>query len=152
MRWSLGPLLVVPMAALAVVLVRRRFTLVTVRGDSMLPVLADGDRVLVRRARLDQVRRRQVVVVQTPDQDFNWPPPGQAGARLWMIKRAAALPGEPLPAAFRPRPAGLGDGLVPAGKLVVLGDNASASFDSREMGYVPGERLLGTVVRRVSHP
>jgi hypothetical protein len=39
--------------------------------------------------------------------------------------------------------------LVPPGKLVVLGDNAAWSHDSRQIGYIPGERLLGTVVSRI---
>lgn len=71
-------------------------------------------------------------------------PSGRDLHREWMIKRAA-IPGDPLPAGL---PAMLaGDAQVPAGKLVVLGDNSKSSIDSRSLGYVPGDRLLG-----VGHP
>ena len=61
-----------------------------------------------------------------------------------MIKRAVAVPGEPVPEQSR-----LADAVVPAGRLVVLGDNLPASLDSRGFGYVPAERVLGIVVRRL---
>jgi len=32
---------------------------------------------------------------------------------------------------------------------VLLGDNAQASADSRDFGYVPAERLFGIIVRRI---
>jgi signal peptidase I len=40
---------------------------------------------------------------------------------------------------------------VPAGKLVVLGDNTARSLDSREIGYIPAERLLGVMLRPLGH-
>ena len=40
--------------------------------------------------------------------------------------------------------------VVPAGALVVLGDNAARSDDSRRYGYVPAKRLVGTVMRTLS--
>lgn len=45
-----------------------------------------------------------------------------------------------------------GDARVPAGKLVVLGDNPESSMDSRSLGYVPGDRLLGVVTRPLVLP
>jgi signal peptidase I len=39
---------------------------------------------------------------------------------------------------------------VPAGTLVVLGDNPHASMDSRFFGPVPADRLLGVVLRPMS--
>ncbi|WP_255950028.1 S26 family signal peptidase [Streptomyces odontomachi] len=41
-------------------------------------------------------------------------------------------------------------GHVPPGRLVLLGDNPGVSFDSRHLGCLPCERVLGTVVRRLS--
>ena len=61
-----------------------------------------------------------------------------------MIKRVAAVAGEPVPHGI-PVP----DAVVPDGKLVLLGDNADASFDSRVAGYFSADRLLGGVVRRM---
>jgi len=122
-------------ATAAWAVLRRRFVAVTVEGLSMRPTLAPGDRVLVRRARLDAVRPGQIVVLGNPD---------------LMIKRVVAVPGDPVPDLGATGVAGSGERTVPPGKLVVLGDNPAFSLDSRRLGYLPGERLLGVVVRRLS--
>jgi signal peptidase I len=142
--WRFGLGLAVAGALLAAMALRKAFVLVTVTGDSMWPTLMPGDRVLVRRARLARVRRGQVVVVEAPDAGGYRPVPAPGAG--WMIKRVAAVPGDPRPSAILP--AGT-DPLVPSGKLVVLGDNPAWSHDSRHIGYIPGDRLLGVVVRPI---
>ncbi len=129
---------------------RRRIAVVTVSGSSMQPTLKSGDRVLIRRARFGQLRAGQVVVIERPRQDKGvagllprWPP----ARRGWMIKRVAALPGEPPPTAVLTAMARSAEPVVPAGKLVVLGDNAARSLDSRHFGYIPAERVLGVMIR-----
>jgi signal peptidase I len=133
---------------------RRRFALVTVIGPSMQPALTAGDRVLVRRARISDLRAGQIVVFEKPGDDGAWvmePPGWPVGRREWMIKRVAAIPGDPVPDAIMSAPAHTAEPAVPAGKLVVLGDNAALSLDSREIGYIPAERLLGVVLRPLAH-
>jgi len=138
-----GALLAVP-AALAA---RWMFTLVTVTGDSMRPALAEGDRVLVLRARLGRLRAGHVVVLEAPGTGgYEATAPGGGE---WIIKRVAAVPGELTPPGSLPAADGPPGTRVPPGKLVVLGDNAVWSHDSRQIGYIPGDRLLGVVVRRV---
>jgi signal peptidase I len=139
-------------AMVGVILARRRFAVVTVEGASMLPTLAAGDRVLVRRARLGQLRVGQVVVAEAPDWDRDWSTSlaSPAARREWLIKRVAAVPGDPRPTACLPETTGPVEGCVPKGRFVVLGDNAVVSYDSRQMGYFTGDRLLGIVVRRMS--
>lgn len=124
---------------------RRRYVLVTVEGTSMAPTLSDGDRVLVRRRRVDQVTTGDVVVLEPPLTPAGFGPPGRDG-RQWNIKRAVALPGDPVPP-------GIGDGVdrVPAGALVVLGDNID-SVDSRQRGFFDADRLLGVALRRLGGP
>lgn len=153
--------LVVLLAA-GVRLVRSTLAVVEVAGPSMRPALSSGDRVLVRRARRGGLRSGLVVVIEQPDvagrwrQDPpRWPPRGR---RDWLIKRVAALPGDPMPPGV-PRPGGAGgrgpaalgaeadDGLVPPGMFVVLGDNAACSLDSRVIGCIPADRLIGVMVR-----
>ena len=138
---------VVPLAGCAVVLLaggltvlRRRFVVVAVTGDSMLPTLRPGDRVLVRRVPLHRVDRGQLVVVANPHDLPSLPdnPP-------WLVKRAAALPGDPVP----PELGGDGDARVPPGKLLILGDNRGRSYDSRRAGYFTAEGLLGVVIRTI---
>lgn len=149
-RYLLWPL---ACALLAGLVLRRRFTAVTVTGDSMMPALAPGDRVLVRQVRLGQLRRGQVVVMEMPGLagDRARPLHSPARHREWAIKRVAAVPGDPRPAYCQPETADPPERLVPPGKLVVIGDNAAWSQDSRQLGYFPGDRLLGVVLRRLAH-
>jgi type IV secretory pathway protease TraF len=63
-----------------------------------------------------------------------------------MIKRVAAVPGEPVPEAVWPAVAAIGGQSVPAGSLVVLGDNTADSKDSRTIGYIPADRVLGVML------
>jgi signal peptidase I len=122
---------------------RRSLVLVTVEGPSMEPTLRTGDQVLVRRAALRSVRAGDVVVLGP-----GAPPAiGFAGGHRWIVKRAVAVPGDPVPReldalADVPEPA------VPAGRLVLLGDGP-VSADSRAYGYFGAELLLGVVVRRL---
>jgi signal peptidase I len=120
--------------------VRRLFLVVTVDGASMRPAFADGERVLVRRTAGDRVRRGQVVL-------FADGPPGRVAAHRYLIKRVAAVAGDAVPDDF----AGVvPPGRVPAGRILVLGDNRPVSVDSRAFGYLPVELLVGRVIRRLA--
>ncbi|KOV84576.1 hypothetical protein ADL03_16860 [Nocardia sp. NRRL S-836] len=125
------------MGGACVVLARRRWLVVTVRGVSMEPTYRSGDRLLVRRSRLAAVRAGQVVVVQVEAGRGD-----PTGGRL--VKRAVAVPGDPVPAAM-PVP----DPVVPSGRLLVLGDNLARSNDSRRLGYLPAAALIGVVLRPI---
>ena len=133
-------------AGLAVIVIlRRRYAVVTVEGTSMQPTLHEGDRVLVRKTGIGQLRRGQVVVASDP---------GRTGRpqRRWLIKRVVAVPGDLRPAAWLPATADPGERLVPRKKFVVLGDNRPVSYDSRQIGYFCADRLLGIAVRRIGQP
>jgi signal peptidase I len=155
--FGLGALALLSMLAISAVFVgalRRRIAIVAVVGPSMQPTLIAGDRVLVRRATIDEVRTGQIIVFEKPDGDGTWatePLRWPVGRREWMIKRVAAVPGDPLPAAMASATACTTEPSVPAGKLVVLGDNADRSFDSRKIGFIPAERLLGVMLRPLWH-
>ena len=115
---------------------RRRYLTVTVDGPSMLPAYRPGERLLVRRATSGAaLRPGQVVVVG-----------GQPG---WVVKRVAAVPGDPVPGDVAPALRGDQSTRVPAGRLVLLGDNPGQSYDSRQLGYFRTDRLLGVVLRRM---
>ncbi|MGW0588454.1 S26 family signal peptidase [Streptosporangium sp. NPDC002607] len=98
----------------------------------------EGERVLVRRAPLAGVRPGQVVVVE------DLVPSGR-----WIIKRAAAVPGDPVPGEVAAAAGAAPGSRVPADCLVLLGDNPAAGADSRRFGYIPVGRLLGVVSRRL---
>jgi len=123
----------------ALVWVRSRFIAVRVVGTSMEPTLREGAWVLVRRVPLRRVRRGQVVVFAPLHRI------GAAEDPPWLIKRVAALPGDPMPAGVRSP-----DELVPPGQFAVLGDNTQRSYDSRTGGLFPAGALLGVAVRVLS--
>ena len=97
---------------------------VSVKGLSMAPTLLPGDHLLVRPAR--SLRRGDLVVVKDPDAQGRW-----------VVKRVAALPGQHVTVDGRRLQAGSG--------LVVLGDNAERSTDSRHYGAVPLDAVHGRV-------
>jgi signal peptidase I len=139
--YGAGPLLLLLLAAVAVDRLRRRWVLIDVRGPSMEPTHSHGDRVVVRRARPGVVTTGSVVVVRQPGSNGGRP----VGARSrWMIKRVAAVAGQAVPPGVPES-----DALVPRGKLVLLGDNAEQSVDSRLLGYFSTAEVLGHVVRTV---
>lgn len=118
---------------------RRRLLVVTVRGVSMEPTYSAGDRLLVRRSRLEAVRTGQVVVVRVAGAAM---PGDPTDGRL--VKRAVAVPGDPVPAHIPVR-----ERVVPDGRLVVLGDNAARSNDSRRLGFIPADAVIGVVLRPI---
>jgi signal peptidase I len=142
---------------------RRRFIVVTVTGVSMAPTLAPGDRLLVRRTRLSQVRAGQIAVIDIED-DYDLDEGAPAVRGPWrcqrlMIKRVAAIPGHLVPAACQgspvpswPTSVPSWPTRVPAGTFIVLGDNPSLSYDSRQAGPIAGELLVGVAVRWISAP
>ncbi|MGW4685616.1 S26 family signal peptidase [Streptomyces sp. NPDC004244] len=128
---------------------RRSLVVVTVHGLSMQPTYQHGDRVLVRRGHVPG--RGGIVVVERPATGApHWAgpaaglgsPAGGVDTRAWLIKRVAAVPGDPAPAPHATR-------AVPADALYLLGDHARVSFDSRQFGFFPYERVLGSVLRKL---
>ncbi|MFG1701369.1 S26 family signal peptidase [Nonomuraea sp. NPDC049309] len=123
---------------------RRGLVVVQVSGVSMAPTFLPGDRVLVRRT--SAVRRGQVIVFEsTRPGGWGTGPPGPP----WAIKRVTALPGDPVPDDVAKAAKAEPGEPVPEGALVVVGDGPS-SADSRVYGYLPADRVLGVVVRRLS--
>ncbi|MFJ1551423.1 S26 family signal peptidase [Streptomyces sp. NPDC088246] len=140
------------------VLLSRRLVVVTVHGISMRPTYQDKDRVLVRR-RPPEVG--EVVVIEQPaEASSGWPdghsPPAvcleadRLTERRWLIKRVAAVAGGEVPRAQAAALEDMEGRRVPAGRLVLLGDNPEASVDSRSLGFFRESGVLGVVVRRLS--
>jgi signal peptidase I len=136
-------------AVLAAARLRSSLVAVRVVGISMQPTLFEGERVLVRRATAAAVRHGQLVVFAQPQPQLlpGWPSPDHPP---WLIKRVVALPGDPVPRDTVPGSGTGAEAVVPPGKLVVLGDNRDHSFDSRRIGYVDGDTVLGVVLRRMT--
>ncbi|MEV7519884.1 S26 family signal peptidase [Streptomyces sp. NPDC091371] len=147
--------------AATLVWLRLRVIRVRISGVSMLPTFRPGDRVLARRVPESRIATGDVVVLASPApsleqfkaegrtyEPVSWEPhtSGSPGGRdTWVIKRVAAMPGEPVPAAVLDRVEGA---VVPQGSFIALGDNPADSIDSRHHGYLPLEDVLGRVVRK----
>ena len=117
---------------------RRRWLVVTVVGQSMLPTLRDGQRILARRPRRRQAFAAGDVVV------FSLPEPLAHEARAnrdvgYRVKRIAAAAGEALPPWFAS--SAMGSARVPPHQFVVHGD-AAGSEDSRHLGLVARAQIL----------
>ena len=115
--------------------VRRRLLLVTVLGESMLPTLRPGDRVLVVRRAGHRLRPGDVVLLRAPG-----PPDPVAGGVV--VKRLVGVAGDPLTPDMR---AVVGAARVPSGRVLVRGDGRR-STDSRVWGALPAASLIGKVL------
>jgi len=139
---------IIVIAGVAAVVIRSRYVVVTVLGRSMEPTYKPGQQLLVRRCRLASIRHGQVVVVASPS-DWAVPAEEAAGAGgSWMIKRVVGLPGDRMDR-FPSLPGTEGATIVPPGHLVLFGDNTEHSHDSRHVGFLPADGLLGVVTRLI---
>lgn len=151
--------IVVVVVAVGAALLVRTYVLqqFAVDGHSMDTTLHDGDRVLVNKLsyRLHDPNRGDVVVLETLE---------DAGARD-LIKRVVGLPGETVeyrdcvlyvdgrellepyldPAIVQADNCGEGQEsiVVPEESVFVLGDNRGGSKDSRELGPISYDELVG---------
>jgi signal peptidase I len=142
-RWLLGSVLGVWAGALAV-----NRSLRDVDGESMVPTLSPGDRVVALPTTFVPVRRGDVVLVRDPRR------PDRV-----TIKRVVGLPGETVevrggrllldgvPHLEGYASARVGEAAEVLGPeaYFVMGDNRAASTDSRRYGPVPADHVTAVV-------
>ena len=141
-------LAVVVVVLVALVVLRRRYVVARVWGHSMSPTFHDGERVVATRRRHYRVGD---VIVFRPRSDASLsgvrvaepPARGEAPDVAWRIKRIAAVAGDPVPAWLE-----TDHPVVPAGRVVVVGDNTGHSEDSRQLGYIDTASVAGAVPHR----
>ena len=126
-------------------------TPIKVNGESMYPTLEEGDIMILNKTAyyFNKPKRFDIVVVDMPDE--------------YLIKRVIGLPGEKIEYKnntlyvdgkkvkenfehgktddFNIKE--LGSDTVPEGYYLVMGDNRGNSLDSRELGFMKEEQLLG---------
>ena len=126
-------------------------TPIKVNGESMYPTLEEGDIMILNKTAyyFNEPERFDIVVVNMPDE--------------YLIKRVIGLPGEHIEyknntlyvdgkrvkenfkhgvtANFNIEE--LGSDTIPLNTYLVLGDNRENSLDSRELGFIREDQLLG---------
>ncbi len=129
-----------------------------VPSDSMAPTLRPGDRYLIniRAYSRRPPKRGDVVVFRTPDGEF-WVKRviGLPGEQVTVYMGRVFINGQLLPepylrgAPFFERPMAF---IVPEGHIFVLGDNRGHSEDSRDIGPVPLNWVVGKAVYILQPP
>lgn len=127
----------------------------TFDGESMVPTIFPGERVLVDASAYDTASPlRGDIVVFYPPVDFIAPNVkrvvGLPGERIQVRGGVVMIDGEVLAEGIATDPTRCGAGetcrlVVPEGTIYVLGDNRYNSFDSRHFGPVPLEAVVGRV-------
>jgi signal peptidase I len=117
--------------------------------ESMVPTLEIGDQIVVTRYLAGDPVRGDIVVFRSPVDD------------TLMVKRVVGVPGDlvdsrlgririggyTLPEPYLLSPAGSGaieSQIVPTDAYYLLGDNREQSLDSRNWGFVPRSRIVGS--------
>ncbi len=121
-----------------------------INGRSMEPTFHDSERLLISKfaPRFESLNRGDIVIFDHPE---------EPGKRL--IKRVLGFPGENVeirsgvlfidgqridePYLEGDAGSNFGPEEVPAGKFFVLGDNRGISNDSRRIGFIPQDRVIG---------
>ena len=154
-------------AALIIAIVIKTFLFQAfyIPSESMVPTLKVGDRVLVNKLSYDlhDVHRGDIVV-------FKAPPEARSDGIDDLVKRVIGLPGDTVEAREDGRiyvndrlldepylPAGtrttnLPPTKVPAGHLFMMGDNRTASRDSRYFGPIAESAIIGRVFLKIWPP
>lgn len=145
---------------LAVIIRSFFFTPIVVDGASMNPTLQDQDRMIV--TRIGEPKRFDIVVFHAPDgKNYIKRVIGLPGDRIEYENDILYINGkaydEPylksykerisqgtLTESFTLKETVVGRETVPKGHLFVLGDNRRHSNDSRHIGAIPLEKVIGT--------
>ncbi len=134
---------------------------VQVQGSSMLPNFMEGQQLFVDKVsyRFREAKRFEVVIVDVPEEP-----------ERYIIKRVIGLPGEtvqikegkvyingkPLDGDIYPNEEEILDGGIAEEEIVlrqneyfVLGDNRNRSKDSRDLGPIKKQKIVGRVALRI---
>lgn len=136
------------------------FTPIVVDGSSMEPTLHDRDRMIV--TKIGEPQRFDIVVFHAPDgSDYIKRVIGLPGDSIEYRDDILYINGDsydesylnefkqrvmdgPLTNSFTLQETPVKDNVVPEGHIFVLGDNRRDSTDSRHIGAIPLEKVIGT--------
>ncbi|QGH33067.1 signal peptidase I [Gracilibacillus salitolerans] len=156
------------LVAIIIVLLCRHFLITpsVVKGESMMPNLEDGDRIIL--SKISNIDRFDEIAFEAPDSNDNYVKrvvgfPGDTiemrddnlyiNGELYEESylddyKSALSEGQKLTNDFTLKEL-TGKESVPDGKIFVLGDNRRVSKDSRQFGFVDEESVIGDVKMRI---
>jgi signal peptidase I len=128
---------------------------VKVEGTSMMPGLADQERIFINKYayRLGSIERGDVVVFRypgDPSKNYIKRVVGVPGDRIEIVRGAVLVNGQPLEEPYLPEKfrdtRSMSEVTVPAGSYFMLGDHRNLSSDSRDFGAVERDAIFGKAV------
>jgi signal peptidase I len=139
------------------------FTPIVVDGDSMMPTLKDGDKMIVNKIgyRLGEPKRFDIVVFHAPEgKDYIKRVIGLPGEHIEYKDDQLYINGEPIDEPYLDEyKSQLSEGqltqdftlqdiepnmdVIPEGYVFVMGDNRRYSKDSRHIGVVSEDKIIG---------
>ena len=141
-------------AALIMIFIARAYT---VNGDSMLPTLHHGERLLIDKIsyRFIEPSRGEIIVFKNPSntrEQFVKRVIGLPGDKVAIIQGVVYINDQPIEEDYTLAPARIGFApqIVHESTYFVLGDNRNNSEDSRfsRVGFLPRELIVGRAVWR----
>lgn len=134
------------------------FTNYVVEGESMMPTLQDGNMLVVNKIgyTVGELKRFDVVVFHAnEDEDYVKRVIGLPGDKITYKEDVLYINGRKVPEPYlKPYKEKLITGqltedfttdTVPAGHVFVMGDNRLASYDSRQLGFIKSDKVVGKV-------
>ncbi|MHB0912583.1 MAG: signal peptidase I [Armatimonadota bacterium] len=159
-KWASETVESVLVAVVLVFLVLRPFVVHAffIPSESMVPTLEIGDHLLVNKLayRFGDPERGDIIVFKAPKRasrdevDFIKRVIGEPGDKVEIRDYKLYVNGKALkePYIAEPMDSDYGPVKVPAGKLLVMGDNRNYSNDGRFWGFLPESRVLGRAAFR----
>ncbi|NMB20498.1 MAG: signal peptidase I [Firmicutes bacterium] len=141
-------------AAFIMIFIARAYT---VNGDSMLPTLQHGERLLVDKIsyRFIEPSRGEIIVFKNPSnlsEQFVKRVIGLPGDKVAITQGVVYVNDQPIEEnyTFAPARIGFSAQVVPEGTYFVLGDNRNNSEDSRfgRVGFLPRNLIVGRAIWR----
>jgi signal peptidase I len=141
-------------AAFIMIFIARAYT---VNGDSMLPTLQHGERLLVDKIsyRFVEPSRGEIIVFKNPSdtsEQFVKRVIGLPGDKVAITQGVVYINDQPIEEnyTFAPARVGFASQVVPEGTYFVLGDNRNNSEDSRfgRVGFLPCNLVVGRAIWR----
>ena len=126
-------------------------TPIKVNGESMYPTLEEGDIMILNKTAyyFNKPKRFDIVVVDMPNEYLIKRVIGLPGEHIEYKNNTLYVDGKKIEENFKHGKTDdfnikeLGSDTVPSGYYLVLGDNRGNSLDSRELGFMKEEQLLG---------